>query len=121
MNAYNQAVCGWVKKVCAKHFDSNVLVLGKKKYGTIISAHCCIVGLKEVCTHKAAVLFSIDQVIRKYEEVTRTGVKAYWMPPSNKPVEPKRLYEIDLSTPKLRRVEDVPLGFREKEKSDIPF
>ncbi|KAJ8930183.1 hypothetical protein NQ314_017047 [Rhamnusium bicolor] len=104
LEAYNQAVCGWVKKICVKPFGSYILVLGKiicKKEGSIISAHCdCVAGLGEVCTHVAAVLFSIDEAVRKLEDVTRTGVKAYWMPPSNKPVEPKLIYKMDLSRPK---------------------
>lgn len=29
LEAYNQAVCGWVRKICVKQFDSNILILGK--------------------------------------------------------------------------------------------
>lgn len=92
-----------------------------KDEGNIISAHCdCVAGLGEVCTHIAAVLFSIDEAVRKLEEVTRTGVKAYWMPPSNKPVDPKLIREMDLSNPKRKCLEENPLRLREKEKEEIP-
>lgn len=29
LEAYNQVVCGWVRKICVKQFDSNILILGK--------------------------------------------------------------------------------------------
>lgn len=92
-----------------------------EKQGTIISAHCdCIAGLGEVCTHVASVLFAIDDFLRKVEEPTPTGVKAYWMPPTNKPIEPKRVHEIDFSTSKKKCFEEVPIREREAEKLDIP-
>ncbi|KAJ8964484.1 hypothetical protein NQ314_004771 [Rhamnusium bicolor] len=88
-----------------------------KKEGSIISAHCdCVAGLREVCTHVAAVLFSIDEAVRKLEDVTRTGVKAYWMPPSNKPVEPKLIYEMDLSSPKRKRLDEIQSEYVMKKK-----
>lgn len=91
------------------------------KDGSIISAHCnCIAGLGEVCTHVAAVLFAIDNCVRELEVKTPTGIKAYWMPPTGKAVEPKRVQEMDFSTAKKKRVEEGPMIDREKEKLDIP-
>ncbi|KAJ8970886.1 hypothetical protein NQ314_000972 [Rhamnusium bicolor] len=85
----------------------------------LISEHCdCVAGLGG--SLHPAVLFSIDEAVRKIEEVTRTGVKADWMPPSNKPVDPKLIHEMDLSNPKRKCLEEKPLRFREKEKEEIP-
>ncbi|CAG9770080.1 unnamed protein product [Ceutorhynchus assimilis] len=132
LEAYNQATCGWVKKIGVKVFPSYKLVLGKVMHsqrlnekllspwiitnedGTVHSAHCdCVAGLGEVCTHIGAVLFSLDEAGRSREEVTRTGVKAYWMPPTNKPADPSTTAKIDFRTAK-QKSQDKPIFQREE-------
>ncbi|CAG9772343.1 unnamed protein product [Ceutorhynchus assimilis] len=100
LEAYNQATCGWLKKIGVKVFPSYKLVFGK-------------VGLGEVCTHIGAVLFSLDEAGRSRGEVTRTEVKAYWMPPTNKPADPSATAKIDFRTAK-QKSQDKPIFQREE-------
>jgi hypothetical protein len=68
--------------------------------GIIESAHCtCMAGLGECCIHVAALLFYIDDCIRKKEDVTPTMVPAYWKTPASKAVEYAEIKDINFSTP----------------------
>lgn len=93
-----------------------------KQTGEIETAHCdCVAGFSTVCSHVAATLFVIDKEIQGAEEVTRTGTKAYWMPPTNKPSEPKRVCQIDFTTPKKKFCdEDRGMVYKTANKENIP-
>ena len=70
--------------------------------GKVLAAHCtCMAGLGEACTHIAALLFSIDDIVQVRDNKTVTQEKAYWLlPTSVKGVEYKECREIDFSSAK---------------------
>lgn len=68
--------------------------------GTVKSAHCtCIAGLSESCFHVAALLFYVEDLVRKIEKKTVTDLPAYWTAPSRKTVRYAKVKDIDFSTP----------------------
>lgn len=92
-----------------------------KQTGEIQTAHCdCVAGLGAVCSHVAATLFVIDKEIRGVEEVTSTGKKAYWMPPTNRPSKPKRISEIDFTTAKKKFCTGNESNMAKKDIKNIP-
>lgn len=95
-----------------------------KKDGTIMGAHCdCVAGLGGVCTHVAATAFVIDMKIRNLNEITRTGRKAYWMPPTNRPAEPRRVADIDFTVAAKKQCvtgEGMRMVDRQRENRLIP-
>ena len=76
-------------------------------------------GLGEVCTHVAALLFSVEFSVRGLEERSVTGVAAYWAPPSLKRVQPQPVDEMDFSTPlvKLRKLQQGDIGSADAENN----
>ena len=75
--------------------------------GRILSFHCnCAAGLGETFTHVAALLFSIEAVIRIRDSKTVTQEKAYWLLPSTiKKVEYKECKDIDFTPAKTMKKE----------------
>lgn len=74
-----------------------------KKSGDVLAAHCtCMAGLGECCSHVGAVLFFLQYIsLKKSEsEISVTDVSAYWVTPSKKNIEPKKISSIDFSHPK---------------------
>lgn len=68
--------------------------------GTVKSAHCtCIAGLSESCSHVAALLFYVEDLVRKTERKTVTDMPAYWTAPSKQIVKYAKVEDIDFSTP----------------------
>ena len=66
-------------------------------YGKVLAAHCiCMAGLGEACSHIAALLFSIDDMVQVRDKKAVTQENAYWLlPTSVKGVEYKECREID--------------------------
>jgi len=59
-------------------------------------------GLGECCSHVGAVLFFLQYICLKKSESEKsvTDVSAYWVTPSKKNIEPKKISSIDFSHPK---------------------
>lgn len=59
-------------------------------------------GLEECCSHVGAVLFFLQYISLKKSESEKsvTDVSAYWVTPSKKNIEPKKISSIDFSHPK---------------------
>ncbi|KAL3874727.1 hypothetical protein ACJMK2_037699 [Sinanodonta woodiana] len=118
---YNYVVSGWVDHVNTYKPEgcANVIATAKRlnakplepwiiasPQGTVLSAHCtCMAGLGESCSHFAALLFYIEEMHTYRERVSVTGKLAYWMKPSKKSVEYKKLSCIDFrSATKLKQL-----------------
>lgn len=73
-----------------------------EKGGDITFSHCnCMAGCGEVCTHVAAMLFSIEAVVRIRDAKTVTDKAAYWKLPSEmKQIEHTRVSHIDFTSAK---------------------
>ncbi|KAJ8977263.1 hypothetical protein NQ317_003964 [Molorchus minor] len=124
LEAYKQAVCGWVKKVMhSQRLSEQTLSpwIITKSDGTVLNAHCdCMAGLGEACTHIAAVLFFIDWVHRSSPDISPTDVKAYWVAPS-KISDPKQVSDIDFAVPSTSKsLDDAPLFVRDKKSANAP-
>ena len=70
--------------------------------GVIRASHCdCMAGLGEVCSHVAAMLFSIMEILRIRDAQTVTQKPAYWkLPPSVKGVEYTEVRDINFTSAK---------------------
>ena len=70
--------------------------------GTIQASHCdCMAGLGEVCSHVAAMLFTVMEIVRIRDTQTVTQEPAYWkFPTSMKKVEYKQVRDIDFTSTK---------------------
>ncbi|KAK4882277.1 hypothetical protein RN001_005596 [Aquatica leii] len=67
--------------------------------GDIVGAHCvCKAGLGEVCSHVAAVLYSLIDGIPEEESVTDR--LSYWTAPGKKEIH-KAIGEMDFTSPKV--------------------
>ncbi|XP_061580349.1 uncharacterized protein LOC133446350 isoform X2 [Cololabis saira] len=124
LEAYNQMVCGWVRELMYQQLHERCIVKAKvlhsqsiretplepwviaEKSGRILGAHCtCVAGLGEVCTHVAALLFLIEEIINLRDSKTVTQEKAYWMlPTALSKVEYKECENIDFTAAKTYKV-----------------
>lgn len=101
LEAYNQAVSGFVTNVQGKVIGDVFVVIGKVRRlqrmndppikvwiitnkGVIASAHCfnCLVGLGELCSHIARILFYIEAWTRIHGKLACTQVKCTWLLPT---------------------------------------
>jgi len=74
-----------------------------EKSGDVLAPHCtCMASLGECCSHVGAVLFFLQYISLKKSESEKsvTDVSAYWVTPSKKNIEPKKISSIDFSHPK---------------------
>ena len=61
-------------------------------------------GLAKVCTHAAALLFSVEISVKIHTSETVTYQKAYWVTLSNNiSLQPKELVNIDYRSHQLKR------------------
>ena len=69
-------------------------------------------GLGEACTHVAALLFTVESMVKLQESKTVTQEKAYWLiPTSMKKVEYKECKSIDFTSARtLRKKLDCAIG-----------
>ena len=67
--------------------------------GRILAGHCdCMAGLGEVCTHVAALLFTVEAAVKLLEARTVTEDNAYWLLPNAiRNIEFKECREIDVT------------------------
>ncbi|KAH3777905.1 hypothetical protein DPMN_179353 [Dreissena polymorpha] len=120
LDAYNQSMSGWVSNVRAVVIGSKHVIRSKVLHsmrirdkplnpwsivepnGVIQASHCdCMAGLGEVCTHVAAMLFTVMEIVRIRDSTTVTQDPAYWkLPPSMKRVEYKEVRDIDFTSAK---------------------
>ncbi|KAK5638751.1 hypothetical protein RI129_013046 [Pyrocoelia pectoralis] len=131
LDAYKQANSGWVREVLTKRCCKKIVVLGRVMHsqrisenctntwiitedsGCVLSAHCdCVAGLGETCTHICAILFFIDQSLRKQTEKSVTDLKSQWVIPS-KIGAPDKVANIDFGLSKTC-FDDKPLHNRNK-------
>ena len=70
--------------------------------GRILNCHCnCVAGLGETCTHAAALLISIEAMVKMRDAKTVTQEKAYWLLPSAmKKVDYKECKDINFTSAK---------------------
>ena len=73
-----------------------------EKDGRILAGHCdCMAGLGEVCTHVAALLFTVEAAVKVREATTVTEDKAYWLlPTAVRNSDFKECREIDFTSTK---------------------
>ena len=91
--------------------------------GTIQASHCdCMAGLGEVCSHVAAMLFTVMEIVRIRDTQTVTQDPAYWkFPASVKKVEYKEVRDIDFTSAKsLKKKFERQLEGQNAEPSSTP-
>ncbi|KAK0139170.1 hypothetical protein N1851_024247 [Merluccius polli] len=114
-DAYQYSVAGWVKEARIWHLELQKLyviiahvhhsqALSTKltwpwimvqEEGTVVMAHCtCMAGLGEVCSHAAALMFSVLAAVDRREGQTCTEKPCAWSKPSDKHVMYKELSHI---------------------------
>lgn len=84
--------------------------------GTILSGHCtCMAGLGEVCSHVAAVLFTLEEAVKIADGTSCTSLPCSWSRGSNKPLEYCPGSEIKFIRParKKQRPDALPYGQRQ--------
>ncbi|KAJ4944639.1 hypothetical protein JOQ06_013182 [Pogonophryne albipinna] len=104
-DAYQYAVAGWVNDTKIWHVEKTHLhvITAKVNHsqamnskptfpwivvqedGTVVMAHCtCMAGLGEVCSHAAALMFTVLAAVEKRENQTCTEKPCTWTQPSTK-------------------------------------
>ena len=70
-----------------------------EKSGKVLYAHCdCMAGLGESCSHVASLLWAIEAGCKRWDSLTVTEKKAYWVLPSAvKSVPYSRVKDIQFS------------------------
>ncbi|KAK1895789.1 Exonuclease [Dissostichus eleginoides] len=107
-DAYQYAVAGWVNDTKIWHVEKTHLHVITSKVnhsqalnsnptspwivvqedGTVVMAHCtCMAGLGEVCSHAAALMFTVVAAVEKRENQTCTEKPCTWTQPSTKMVK----------------------------------
>ncbi|XP_033996071.1 uncharacterized protein LOC117490432 isoform X1 [Trematomus bernacchii] len=107
-DAYQYAVAGWVNDTKIWHVRKTHLhvITAKVNHsqalnskptspwivvqedGTVVMAHCtCMAGLGEVCSHAAALMFTVLAAVEKRENQTCTEKPCTWTQPSTKMVK----------------------------------
>ncbi|KAF3838848.1 hypothetical protein F7725_010616 [Dissostichus mawsoni] len=107
-DAYQYAVAGWVNDTKIWHVEKTHLhvITAKVNHsqalnsnptspwivvqedGTVVMAHCtCMAGLGEVCSHAAALMFTVVAAVEKRENQTCTEKPCTWTQPSTKMVK----------------------------------
>ena len=129
LEAYNQFVNGWVSNIVVtmstatdktkiylftalvKHSQSLSLPSLKfwvviKQSGTVVCAHCnCMAGYGEVCSHVAAVLFTVEANTQMKQQFSCTSLPCSWLPSSFRSVPFSEIRNIDFTTPHHKRVQ----------------
>ena len=128
LDAYDRFTSGWVRNVetYVHHCDVEgssmqfYVIRGKVNHsqrlsqppvscwliingnGSVSSCHCtCMAGLRESCSHFAAVMFLIEASVRIREKKTVTQEPAYWLLPTPvKTIEYKPISKIDFTSSK---------------------
>ncbi|EEC05677.1 conserved hypothetical protein [Ixodes scapularis] len=107
MEAHNFLTSGWVQQPRSKVLgDRNVVIVGKPD-GEVLLAHCtCMAGLGEACSHIGSVLFYLEAVTKRREELTCTDEENAWLPPQLQTLEGQPLAKIDFASyrTKMRRL-----------------
>ena len=71
--------------------------------GTVVSAHCqCMAGLGESCSHVAALLFSVDTMVKLSDPTTITQKAAEWKQPTFRDIACARAHETDFTLSQKR-------------------
>ncbi|KAG0417004.1 hypothetical protein HPB47_005960 [Ixodes persulcatus] len=126
MEAHNFLTSGWVQQPRSKVLgDRNVVIVGKVRHsqsfrekllqpwilfkpdGEVLLAHCtCMAGLGEACSHIGSILFYLEAVIKRREELTCTDKENAWLPPQLQTLEGQPVPKIDFasSRTKMRRL-----------------
>lgn len=126
MEAHNFLTSGWVQQPRSKVLgDRNVVIVGKVRHsqsfrekplqpwilfkpdGEVLLAHCtCMAGLGEACSHIGSILFYLEAVIKRREELTCTDKENAWLPPQLQTLEGQPVAKIDFasSRTKMRRL-----------------
>ena len=64
--------------------------------GTVLCVHCtCMAGLGEVCSHVAAILFTIDANTQLKNNTASTSLPCSWLPPTFQHVIYSEFVDID--------------------------
>ena len=64
--------------------------------GTVLCVHCtCTAGLGEVCSHVAAILFTIDANTQLKNNTASTSLPCSWLPPTFQHVTYSEIVDID--------------------------
>ena len=71
--------------------------------GTVVSAHSqCMAGLGESCSHVAALLFSVDTMVKLSDPTTITQKAAEWKQPTFRDTACARAHETDFTLSQKR-------------------
>ena len=69
----------------------------------VVCAHCnCMAGLREACSHVAALLFLLDANSQVRKSLSCTSLPCYWLPPTFKSVPFARICDIDFTAPQRK-------------------
>ena len=64
--------------------------------GTVLCGHCtCMAGLGDVCSHVAAILFTIDANTQLKNNTASTSLPCSWLPPTFQHVTYSEFVDID--------------------------
>ena len=75
-----------------------------QKKGTIVFGNCtCMTGLREACSHIAALLFTVERNTQHQNMTTCTSLPCSRLPPSYHSVNYSEIADIDFATPQLNR------------------
>ena len=130
---------GWIKNVevvatpacpstvlvCACERHSQRITATPFKPGLLLnSAHCdCMAGLREACSHIAAVLFALDVNTQVKKSISCTSMPCIWIPPSCRSITYAPIAKIDFkqkrksSDPSLVKEEEMPKPTEEELQS----
>ena len=100
LDSYKYFIAGWVIEHKWKIVNDCCLVIGNvnhsyalsatplhpwvvvKSSGVVVCGHCtCMAGLSEMCSHVGALLFWLEFIVRKREEISCTSGPNQWLEP----------------------------------------
>ena len=121
LDAYNFFASGWVDNVSVTEIQScrhtyliTALVrhsqkisatpvqawVATKQDGRVVCGHCtCMAGLGEVCSHIAAILFTVEANTKHKQATTSTSLPCSWLPPTFRSVSFAPIAAINFNLP----------------------
>ena len=91
--------------------------------GKVVCAHCtCMAGVREACTHIAALLFAAEANTQVKSQFSCTSLPCSWLPPSFQKVPYAEISQIDFTTPKqkCKLSLDIPPASQESVDKYVP-
>ncbi|XP_027140221.1 uncharacterized protein LOC113746909 isoform X1 [Larimichthys crocea] len=124
LDSYNFYHNGWISKMGVKRLNNNNVLLFARvnhsqrshetplktwviasKDGDVQAGHCdCMAGLSESCSHVGAVLFAVEDMVKREDELACTSKPCEWLMPSHvKKIPPAPVACIDFRSSQAKR------------------